>query len=54
MKHTDSSLVQLNRAKPAAARKARPKRRHWTDEFLKHLDAWGDELRKAARRKAGA
>ncbi len=56
MKHAPFSLDQLPTSKNAAPSKKvapKPKRKHWTDDFFKHLDAWGDELRKA-RRKADA
>ena len=55
MKNPPYSLERLAPSKklaPAKKAAAKPKRKHWTDEFFKHVDAWGNELRKA-QRKAG-
>ena len=56
MKQTPFRLEQVNTTKAAPAKKmasTAPKRKHWTDDFLKHLDAWGEELRKS-KKKASA
>jgi hypothetical protein len=56
MKRDQISLDQLAAPKKVAPKKtARSPRKHWSEDFLKHLDAWGRELRKASpSRKAGA
>ena len=51
MKNAKFSLDQLTSPKKTApAKKAAPKRKHWSDDFLKHLDAWGAELRKSKKK----
>ena len=39
--------MQVN-AKPAAVKRPAEPKKHWTDEFFKHLDAWGEEMRRLA------
>ena len=52
MKQAPFSIDQLSTMKkPVPPKKMHmPKRKHWSEDFFKHLDAWGHELRKAARK----
>jgi hypothetical protein len=53
MKTQHFTIEQLAHPKPVPDKKPtqrKPQRKHWTDEFFKHLDAWGEEFRKAERK----
>jgi hypothetical protein len=49
MKTQHFTIEQLAHPKPVPDKKP-TQRKHWTDEFFKHLDAWGEEFRKAERK----
>ena len=41
---------QLTTPKKATSAKKVVNRKHWSEDFLKHLDAWGEELRKSKKK----